>query len=109
MFEDFDIDYNQHKYLMETRISGALTKAKSAIVIKREVGIVVTPISPSFDSGTNTVTYPNTAGVVYRVDGVPVSGSDVISTTTDVLATPATGYSFPANVNTSWTFVPTAA
>ena len=109
MFEDFDIDYNQHKYLMETRISGALTKAKSAIVIKREVGIVVTPLSPSFDSGTNTVTYPATAGVVYRVDGVPVSGSDVISTTTEVSATPATGYSFPANVVTSWTFVPSAA
>ncbi|AXH44559.1 capsid maturation protease [Arthrobacter phage MediumFry] len=109
MFEDFDIDYNQHKYLMETRISGALTKAKSAIVIKREVGIVVTPLSPSFDSGTNTVTYPNTAGVVYRVDGVPVSGSDVISATTEVTASPATGYSFPSNVNTSWTFVPSAA
>jgi len=108
MFEDFDIDYNQHKYLMETRISGALTKAKSAIVIKREVGIVVTPIGPSFDAGTNTVTYPDTAGVVYRVDGLPVSGADVITTTTDVLATPATGYSFPANINTSWTFVPSA-
>lgn len=109
MFEDFDIDYNQHKYLMETRISGALTKAKSAIVILREVGIVVTPLSPSFDSATNTVTYPDTAGVVYRVDGVPVSGSDVITTTTEVDATPATGYSFPNNVNKSWTFVPSAS
>ncbi|QFP95406.1 major capsid and protease fusion protein [Arthrobacter phage Makai] len=109
MFDDFDIDYNQHKYLIETRISGALTKAKSAIVINREVGIIVTPVSPSFDSGTNSITYPNTAGVVYRVDGVPVSGTDVITTTTDVEATPATGYSFPSNVNTSWTFVPTAA
>ncbi|QFG08689.1 major capsid and protease fusion protein [Arthrobacter phage Ingrid] len=108
MFEDFDIDYNQHKYLMETRISGALTKAKSAIVIKREVGIVVTPLSPSFDSATNTVSYPTTAGVVYRVDGVPVSGDDVIATTTEVDASPATGYSFPSNVNTSWTFVPSA-
>jgi HK97 family phage prohead protease len=107
MFEDFDIDYNQHKYLMETRISGALTKAKSAIVIKREVGIVVTPLSPSFDSATDTISYPATAGVVYRVDGVPVSGDDVITTTTEVDASPATGYSFPANVNTSWTFVPT--
>ncbi|QFG13624.1 major capsid and protease fusion protein [Arthrobacter phage Shepard] len=106
MFEDFDIDYNQHKYLMETRISGALTKAKSAIVILREVGIVVTPLSPSFDSSTDSITYPNTAGVVYRVDGVPVSGTDVITTTTEVDATPATGYSFPSNVNTSWTFVP---
>ncbi|UTN91577.1 major capsid and protease fusion protein [Arthrobacter phage Darby] len=108
MFEDFDIDYNQYKYLMETRISGALTKAKSAIVVKREVGIVVTPLSPSFNSETNTVTYPNTAGVVYRVDGVPVSGDDVITTTTEIDATPATGYSFPSNVNKSWTFVPSA-
>lgn len=109
MFDDFDIDYNQHKYLIETRISGALTKAKSAIVIKREVGILVTPLSPSFDSATNSITYPATAGVVYRVDGVPVSGTDVITTTTDVEASPATGYSFPTNINTSWTFVPTPA
>ena len=33
-FEDFDIDYNQKKYLMETRMSGALSKLKSAIVIE---------------------------------------------------------------------------
>lgn len=36
-FEDFDIDYNQHKYLIETRISGALTGYHSAIVIETEV------------------------------------------------------------------------
>ena len=35
MFDDFDIDYNQYKYLIETRCSGALTKPKSAIVIER--------------------------------------------------------------------------
>jgi HK97 family phage major capsid protein len=35
MFEDFDIDFNQMKYLIETRISGALTKPYSAVVIKR--------------------------------------------------------------------------
>jgi hypothetical protein len=34
-FEDFDIDYNQYKYLMETRLSGALTKVKSAMVLRR--------------------------------------------------------------------------
>ena len=33
MFDDFDIDYNQQKYLMETRISGALTKPYSALVV----------------------------------------------------------------------------
>lgn len=35
MFDDFDIDYNQQKYLMETRCSGALVKPKSAIVLKK--------------------------------------------------------------------------
>ena len=34
MFDDFDIDYNQQKYLIETRCSGALTKPYSAIVIE---------------------------------------------------------------------------
>lgn len=34
LFEDFDIDYNQEKYLIETRCSGALTKPYSAIALK---------------------------------------------------------------------------
>lgn len=33
MFEDFDIDFNQYKYLIETRMSGALTKPYSAMTI----------------------------------------------------------------------------
>lgn len=36
MFEDFDIDYNQQKYLLETRCSGALTKPFSAIAFSEE-------------------------------------------------------------------------
>ena len=36
MFEDFDIDYNQMKYLIETRCSGALTKPYSAMVLEFE-------------------------------------------------------------------------
>lgn len=36
MFDDFDIDYNRQKYLIETRCSGALTKPFSAIVIKKK-------------------------------------------------------------------------
>ena len=35
MFEDFDIDYNQMKYLIETRCSGALVKPFSAITLKK--------------------------------------------------------------------------
>lgn len=34
MFDDFDIDYNQQKYLIETRCSGALVKPFSAVVIE---------------------------------------------------------------------------
>ena len=37
MFDDFDIDYNQQKYLIETRCSGALTKPFSAIVLEKSV------------------------------------------------------------------------
>ena len=37
MFDDFDIDYNQQKYLIETRCSGALTKPYSAIVLEKKV------------------------------------------------------------------------
>lgn len=38
LFDDFDINYNQMKYLIETRISGALVKPQSAIVIGINVG-----------------------------------------------------------------------
>ena len=38
MFDDFDIDYNQQKYLIETRCSGALTKPYSAIALEKKVG-----------------------------------------------------------------------
>lgn len=34
-FDDFDIDYNQYKYLLEGRMSGALVLPKSALVIER--------------------------------------------------------------------------
>lgn len=37
MFDDFDIDYNQQKYLIETRCSGALTKPYSAISLELKV------------------------------------------------------------------------
>ena len=37
MFDDFDIDYNQQKYLIETRCSGALVKPFSAIAVESTV------------------------------------------------------------------------
>lgn len=36
-FEDFDIDFNSYKYLMETRLSGALVDVYSAIAIEEDV------------------------------------------------------------------------
>lgn len=39
MFEDFDIDFNQEKYLIETRCSSALTKPFSAITIESTVSV----------------------------------------------------------------------
>jgi len=40
MFDDFDIDYNQQKYLIETRCSGALVKPFSALVIESTPAVV---------------------------------------------------------------------
>ena len=39
-FEDFDIDFNKYKYLMETRLSGALTEAASAIALEEPISEV---------------------------------------------------------------------
>jgi hypothetical protein len=36
MFDDFDIDYNQYKYLIETRCSGCLVSPKTAIVVEKK-------------------------------------------------------------------------
>ena len=46
MFDDFDIDYNQQKYLIETRCSGALTKPYSAIALELE-GDASSSVEPS--------------------------------------------------------------
>ena len=51
MFDDFDIDYNQQKYLMETRCSGALTIPFSAIVLE------VTKNINAKESSTNAKDY----------------------------------------------------
>ena len=47
LFDDFDIDYNQYKYLMETRISGALIKPFSALTVYRNVTSGNTTINPA--------------------------------------------------------------
>lgn len=104
-FEDFDIDFNQYKYLQETRLSGALTKAFSAVVVTRGMGTKATPAAPSFNGATNTITVPNTTGVVYTANGEPVSAGDlVITETTEIEAVADEGYYLPSNTTKSWTF-----
>lgn len=45
LFEDFDIDFNQQKYLLETRISGALKDPKTALIFEHKVE-AVEPVEP---------------------------------------------------------------
>lgn len=51
MFEDFDIDYNAQKYLIETRCSGALIKPYSAIVLELDASVTlkIIHVNPSAD------------------------------------------------------------
>ena len=67
-YEDFDIDYNQEKFLTETRLSGALIQYKSAMVINSvPSGAALTvPNDPTFDEETGVVTIVATTGVVYK-------------------------------------------
>ena len=113
MFDDFDIDYNQYKYLIETRLSGALTKIRSAIIVM-SVGasaVLVDPNEPTFDNETGALTIVNQTGVVYkRTDtnavinaaGSPYTVAAGESLTVE--ATPASGYYFSDNVDDEWTF-----
>lgn len=107
MFDDFDIDYNQYKYLIETRISGALTKPKSAVVVRQAPGNVVTPTQPQYNSTTRVITIPADTGVIYSIDGVDKTAGALpaITETTEVEARPAAGYSFPHNTDADWVFV----
>ena len=44
MFDDFDLNYNKYEYLLETRISGALTKPYSAIALEVDTAPATSPI-----------------------------------------------------------------
>ena len=101
-FEDFDIDFNQYKYLQETRLSGALTKPFSAIVITRASGTSVTATAPSFNGETDTITIPTKTGVVYTIDGEEVTGDVHITEATEVRAEAADGYYLPTGTTKSW-------
>jgi len=114
LFDDFDIDYNQYKYLIETRISGALTKYKAALALVRANGTEVTPGVPTFVNSTGVVTIPSTANVTYKNDETNAtlsSGAQSALSVGDTLyvrAYPNAGYYFPHNFDATWSFTRTA-
>jgi hypothetical protein len=118
-FDDFDIDYNQYKYLIEARSSGALTKIRSALVLVQAASGAskVTPTEPSFDSEASEITITDTTGVTYRRSdtnaAVTASGSPYLvaeGVDLTIYAVANSGYFFSNNVEDEWTFrgVPTS-
>ena len=111
-FDDFDIDYNQYKYLIEGRMSGALTKHKTAQVFVRAEGTLVSAAlsAPTFNTGTGVLTVPTQTGVVYKnadTDATLSAGAQTAvasGVTVNVVAVPATGYFFHHNIDTDWSF-----
>jgi HK97 family phage prohead protease len=111
-FDDFDIDFNQHKYLIETRISGALTKLKSAMVIMKVEGTdeLVTPNAPTFVSATGVVTIVATTGVTYKngvTDATLATGAQAAlaeGATLVVVATPNAGFYLASSEDDEWNF-----
>ena len=112
MFDDFDIDYNQNKYLIETRMSGALVKLKAAQAVWA-VGasdVLVAPAEPAFDAAAGTLTITDQTGVVYT-DGDDVtinaagspysvaSGESIV-----VNAAPDSGYYFASSEDDMWIY-----
>lgn len=116
-FDDFDIDYNQYKYLIEARSSGALTKIRSALVFKQAAAgaTLVAPAEPTFDPATSEITIVDTAGVTYRRSDTNAAVTALNSpylvpegTDLTIYAVPNAGYFFDNNVEDEWTFRGTA-
>lgn len=62
----------------------------------------VTPTAPT--QAGNVVTIPTVTGVVYKIDGKPVSGSVTLTANKVVTATPTDGFTFPAVTDDDWLF-----
>lgn len=118
MFDFFDIDYNQFKYLMETRVSGAMTKYKGALVVMEFTGAGGTlpdPTAPTFDETTGVGTIPTTLHVTYVVvnDSDGTEGSALTAGAQTAIAAgasvhyrakPASTYAFLDEADADWTF-----
>jgi len=113
LFDDFDIDYNQYKYLIETRCSGALIRPKAAMVVRSTLStaVQVTPTAPTFNDTTGVVTVPATTGVVYKngdtgatlVAGAQTALDPGVSLTVEAVAA-STSYFLETTEGSTWTF-----
>ena len=113
LFDDFDIDYNQYKYLIETRVSGCLVRAKSALVVKAvsSSSTLVTPVAPIWDDEDKTVTVPTTTGVIYKnkVTNATLTTASPVTLGEDekltVVAVPSSNtYHLASSANDEWYF-----
>lgn len=116
-FDDFNIDYNKYTYLIETRLSGALVKYKSALVVMKpgvdaatgDDDLLVVPNAPTFVPSTGVLTIVATTGVVYKNDVTGATLSTGAQTaiaagaTIRVRAEAAAGYYLRTN-NVKWAF-----
>ena len=112
-FDDFDIDFNQYKYLIETRISGALTKLKSAMVVKKTAGssvLIATVNPPTFNTETGVVTIVATTNVTYKnavTDATLSTGAQAAladGATLTVKAVPNAGFHLASSEGDEWSF-----
>lgn len=113
LFDDFDIDYNQYKYLIETRASGSLTKMKSALVIKKAETSAkrAVPTAPTWNGTAKTVTVPEVEGITYKnkLTNNTIQADSPVKLnaegdTVTVIATADAGFYLPSNADDEWTY-----
>jgi len=114
LFDFFDIDYNQYKYLIETRLSGAMTKIKGALAIWSvpSTDTAVTPTAPTFDPATGIVTVTAQTGIIWKDgNGNTLTAGAQAAIAKDasitIVATADSGYYIPTSGDRTayWNFV----
>lgn len=116
LFDDFDIDFNQYKYLIETYLSGALTLPYCAQIfmeVDADTETLVETITAPVVAA-NVITVPTQTGVDYKrkdtgatlVGGSTITLDDTTLKQVELEATPKAGYYFESDsdMKDSWTF-----
>lgn len=89
----------------DTGVDPRLPLPDEVIALFSGTVVQVTPVQPTFDSETNTITIPSTTGVMYYLNGIEVpSGAVEITEDSVVSARPAHGHVFTGGVDDDWFF-----